>query len=89
MTLTTQNGHQDSNVLHSSIQGAEGHVCSWLGEWILTEELSWHKLLFIMSMDDLTTKNGHQDSNAVNCPPQIQSETNYWDNKKHGITIEC
>ena len=28
MTLTTQNGHQDSNVLHSSIQGAEGHVCS-------------------------------------------------------------
>ena len=74
MTLTTQNGHQDSNVLHSSIQGAEGHVCSWLGEWILTEELSWHKLLLIMSLDDLITKNGHQDSNAVNCPPQIQSE---------------
>ena len=71
MTLTTQNGHQESNVLHNSIQGAEGHVCSWLGEWILTEELSWHKLLFIMSMDDLTTKNGHQDFNAANCPPQI------------------
>ena len=47
---TTQNGHQDSIVLHRSSQKAKWHLQSWLGKWKLTEKLSWQKLLNIISI---------------------------------------
>ena len=47
---TTQNGHQDSIVLHRSSQKAKWHLQSWLGKWKLTEKLSWQKLLYIISI---------------------------------------
>ena len=50
---TTQNGHQDSPVLHRSNWKAEE---SWLGEWTLTKELPLQKLLPIIPFASLVAK---------------------------------
>ena len=49
------------------------NVQSWLGEWIITEKLSWQKLLYIISLDNLITH--WKWSPRLPCLLQIQSES--------------